>query len=393
MWAEILRYLREGTLAQLGRDLLDVLITYYIVYRVWLVMRGTRAMQVGAGLALVFALYVVAQLLRLSTVLNILGAVLSSAILIVVVVFQNDIRRGLMRVGSGAWFGGSPSEDRRVIDEVVEAATILARHRTGAIIVFEQEANLDEFVGSNKGHAIDAAVSRDLLTTLFVPEGMNKLHDGAVIIRGRRVAKAGVFFPMPDARVLDQSFGSRHRAAMGITEETDAVVVVVSEERGSISFCFNGNIVSDLDGQKLRAALEGVFSQPASRKGRWEGVREALWRASRLSSSARTPPARAGSEEAKPRDTLRIRTNVPVEAAPASKVPVSSVALSAAPAPLRKKKTKAPKGDAAPGPASLAESATPLTSGASQKMPRMEKVTGRESSEPSKDAEPDERPD
>jgi hypothetical protein len=96
---------------------------------------------------------------------------------------------------------------------------------------------------------------------------MNKLHDGAVIIRDLRIAKAGVFFPMPDSRVVDASFGSRHRAALGITEETDAVVVVVSEERGSISFCFNGNIVGNLDGPGLRRALEGVFT-PKSRKRR-----------------------------------------------------------------------------------------------------------------------------
>src|SRR5439155_17556099 len=142
-------------------------------------------------------------------------------------------------------------QESRVIDEVVSAATELARHRMGALICFEQEANLDEFV-VGQGTAIDAAVQRELLVSIFIPEGVNKLHDGAVIIRDLRIAKAGVFFPMPDSRVLDPSFGSRHRAALGITEETDAVVVVVSEERGTISFCFNGNIVGNLDGPGLR---------------------------------------------------------------------------------------------------------------------------------------------
>jgi hypothetical protein len=135
----------------------------------------------------------------------------------------------------------------------------------GALVCFEQEANLDEFVVS-QGTTIDAIVQRELLVSMFIPEGANKLHDGAVVIRNLRVAKAGVFFPMPDTRVLDKSLGSRHRAALGITEETDAVVVVVSEERGTISFCFNGNIVSNLDGASLRQALLGLFGQRPRKK-------------------------------------------------------------------------------------------------------------------------------
>jgi diadenylate cyclase len=257
----ILTYVSERKLDGLLRDLLDVVIVYYACYRSLLVMRGTRAVQVGAGLAMLLALYVVARLLELVTVLTVMSTLLSSLLLIIVVVFQNDIRRALQRIGSQAIFARfARGPETRVIDEVVEAATELARHRIGALITFEQDANLDEFVGSHKGHVIDAAVSRELLVSLFVPEGVNKLHDGAVIIRHLRIAKAGVFFPMPEQRIVDSSFGSRHRAALGITEETDAVVVIVSEERGTISFCFNGNIASNLDGPKLRTLLEAVFS-------------------------------------------------------------------------------------------------------------------------------------
>jgi uncharacterized protein (TIGR00159 family) len=262
-------FFESRTLAQLARDALDIFLVYYIVYRALLVLRGTRAMQVGMGLAMVFVLYVVAQVLQLVTVLNIMSALISSMILIIVVVFQNDIRRGLQRVGSRAWFGGMiRSQESKVIDAVVEAATDLARHRIGALITFEQDANLDEFVGVHKGHVLDAQVSRELLVSLFVPEGVNKLHDGSVVIRNYRIAKAGVFFPMPEGRVVDESFGSRHRAALGITEETDAVVVIVSEERGTISFCFNGNIASNLDGAKLRTMLEAIFSPKVRRKSR-----------------------------------------------------------------------------------------------------------------------------
>ena len=247
------------------RDALDIFIVYYVVYRTLLVLRGTRAMQVGAGIGILFVLYLVAQSLELVTVLSIMQALITSMILIIVVVFQSDIRRGLQRVGSRAWFSFARTQESKVIDEVVEAATELARHRIGALITFEQDANLDEFVGVHKGHTIDAQVTRELLVSLFIPEGVNKLHDGSVIIRNLRIAKAGVFFPMPEGRVMDDSFGSRHRAALGITEETDAVVVIVSEERGTISFCFNGNIATSLDGPKLHAMLEAIFS-PKVRK-------------------------------------------------------------------------------------------------------------------------------
>jgi len=269
MLGSLYAFFESLTPLQVVRDILDIFLVYYIVYRALLVLRGTRAMQVGVGLAMVFVLYIVAQLLQLVTVLNIMGALISSMILIIVVVFQNDIRRGLQRVGSRAWFGGLVrTQESKLIDAVVEAATDLARHRIGALITFEQDANLDEFVGVHKGHVLDAQVTRELLVTLFIPEGVNKLHDGSVIIRNYRIAKAGVFFPMPEGRVVDDSFGSRHRAALGITEETDAVVVIVSEERGTISFCFNGNIASNLDGAKLRTMLEAIFSPKVRKKSR-----------------------------------------------------------------------------------------------------------------------------
>ncbi len=293
-------FFSSRTPLHLLRDALDIFIVYYVVYRGLLVLRGTRAMQVGAGFGVLFLLYLVAQALELVTVLSIMGALISSMILIFVVVFQNDIRRGLQRMGSRAWFSFSKTQESKVIDEVVEAATELARHRIGALITFEQDANLDEFVGVHKGHTIDAQVTRELLVSLFIPEGVNKLHDGSVIIRNFRIAKAGVFFPMPEGRVMDDSFGSRHRAALGITEETDAVVVIVSEERGTISFCFNGNIATSLDGPKLHAMLEAIFS-PKVRKStarKSKQIRESL---TPSPPSTREPePSEISSPEATP---------------------------------------------------------------------------------------------
>jgi uncharacterized protein (TIGR00159 family) len=333
----VLIYLQNRSIFELLRDGLDIFIVYYLVYRALLVLRGTRAMQVGIGLGMVFVLYVVAQLLELVTVLSIMGALISSMILIIVVVFQSDIRRGLQRVGSRAWFGSFVrAQESKVIDEVVEAATELARHRIGALITFEQDANLDEFVGVHKGHTVDAQVTRELLVSLFIPEGVNKLHDGSVVIRNLRIAKAGVFFPMPEGRVVDASFGSRHRAALGITEETDAVVVIVSEERGTISFCFNGNIATNLDGPKLRSMLEAIFSPKVRKSTRKapKAPRETLPPPEPPPQSRREPEPRprpsSDPDGAHPRISLVATEQA--EQAPASRRPR---AASEPPAPLR----------------------------------------------------------
>jgi dihydropteroate synthase len=249
------------------RDALDIAIVAYVLYRALLVLRGTRAQQVAVGLVVIAGVYVAARWAGLVTLVSLMDMVLSSAVLVLVVVFQNDIRRGLMRVGDRAWLPGlARSRETELIDEVVAAATELARHRMGALIAFEQNATLDEFVVGH-GIAMDAVISRELLVTIFQPESVNKLHDGAVIVRSLRLASAGVFFPMPEGRHnLDSSLGSRHRAALGVTEETDAVVVVVSEERGSITVCYHGNMIQHLDGQKLKAVLLDLLGYKQPRK-------------------------------------------------------------------------------------------------------------------------------
>jgi diadenylate cyclase len=357
---QLFDYLARRAFTELVRDAADLIITYYLIYRISLVLRGTRAVQIGLGLALLLVLYVVSKYFQLGTLFAILGTVLPSAILIIVVVFQEDIRRGLMRMGSGAWLGTGRYQEVRVIDEAIAAATELARHRIGAIIAFEQDANLDEFVGSHKGVEIDAAVSSQLLVSLFLPEAMNKLHDGAVIIRDLRIAKAGVFFPFTQGRVIDESFGSRHRAAMGITEETDAVLVVVSEERGSISFCFNGNIVSDLDGPRLRAALDGVFSPKATSPKQavgtrfWSMLPEQLRRRRSLPPGALPSAAREVPSESPP--SVRIRATPP-PGAPSGVVAESSPAPSAA-KPLRKSAAKAAGGEPSKNPAGSRDSSS-----------------------------------
>jgi len=297
----LLRLFAARPLAQIARDVVDIFIVAYVIYRALLVMRGTRAMQMGIGLGIVFLLYLAAKTFQLTTLNTILSWLLGSIILIIVVVFQNDIRRALIRMGSRAWLASGREQQSRVIEEVVAAATELARHRMGAIIAFEQDANVLEFC-TNAGIDIDSVVTRELLVSMFVPESVNKLHDGAVLIRDLKIARAGVFFPMPETKVLDASLGSRHRAALGITEETDAVVVVVSEERGTISCCFSGNIVLNLDGHALRTMLLGQFGR-ASRKKQPAAAATTARKpvgSTTLSSAPPVPPVRAASTSAPP---------------------------------------------------------------------------------------------
>ncbi len=240
------------------RDAVDVTLVAYAIYRILLFMRGTRAMQVGKGLLLLLVVYVVAERLGLVTAYTLLDRSLASLLLVVVVIFQSDIRRALMRVGNQPFFlRWRRQEETGAVEEVVQAAQSLAHRRVGALIVFERDAALDDFV--SHGTVLDATVSSELLYTLFLPAYENPLHDGAVVIRSARVWKAGGVLPLTNNPSLDRALGTRHRAALGLSEETDAVVVVVSEERGQVSLCFNGNIVRDLDSDSLRRALFGLF--------------------------------------------------------------------------------------------------------------------------------------
>lgn len=271
------------------RDLVDILLVAYTIYRLLLLVRGTGALQVGQGLALVALVYLAAQRLGLATTYTLLDRVLTSFLLLVVVVFQADIRRALMGVGNRPWLlGWRPAEDTDSVDEVVSAVTQLAERHIGALIVFERGATLDDFV--QQATRLDARVSQELIYTLFLPGHENPLHDGAVLIRDARVLSAGAFLPLTTAIDLDRHLGTRHRAAMGISEQTDAVVVVVSEERGEISLCFNGNIIRRLNASSLRQALYGIFYSKRRAAALLKRGVDAEARVSRLRISNPPPP-------------------------------------------------------------------------------------------------------
>jgi diadenylate cyclase len=300
-------YFRAREVWRVVADAFDITLVAFIFYRGLLLIRGTRAMQMVIGLVLVFLVYQLARRAELITLFTILDELLTYVVLIVVVLFQNDIRRGLMRVGSRPFFRAARSaRESQVIEEVVKAATALAQKRIGALVVFERDATLDEFI--EHGTRLDAAVSKELLYSIFVPSYENPMHDGAVVIRDGRLWEAGVFLPLTESKKIDRTLGTRHRAAIGISEETDAVVVVVSEERGTASLCFSGNVVRDLDPNMLRQALVGLFEKPA-RKGKDRPKKEGTGRTSTVSpaphaesrpSSLPPPSSAAEAEESAP---------------------------------------------------------------------------------------------
>lgn len=255
-----LQNLYDGlTLGSVATTLVDVALVYYLIYRILLTIRGTRAAQMIVGIVLLGASYFIAERFALTTISWLLDNFIAYFIILIIVVFQQDIRRALGRIGQNVLPFGRKEQTTQVVDEVVAATAQLARARMGAIIVFEREATLDQFV--DDATRIDGVLSRQLLVSLFVPVKDNELHDGAVVIgKSHRIDLARALLPLSRATDLGPEFGTRHRAALGITEDTDAVAVVVSEERGEISLCFKGSIARDLEPVMLRRALVGLFA-------------------------------------------------------------------------------------------------------------------------------------
>ncbi len=238
------------------QDVLDVGIIAFVVYRLIHMIRGTRAMQMIIGLIVVLFAYVSSQMLGLFTLNWVLDNFLGSILLVIIVVFQSDIRRALTQVGTAPLFGGADRIERgQVLEEITKAVVALASKRTGGLIVLEREVGLNEYI--EVGTHLDARVSRELLESVFIPH--SPLHDGALVIQKGRATAARCFLPLSVDPNLSKALGTRHRAAIGLTEETDAVAIVISEEQGKISLVAGGKVDQDLDGPRLRSSLQGLF--------------------------------------------------------------------------------------------------------------------------------------
>jgi uncharacterized protein (TIGR00159 family) len=237
------------------QDFIDVLIVAFIIYRIFLLIQGTRARQLIVGLIVVLFMFYLSRRLEFFTLTWLLNNFIASIVVVIVVIFQDDIRRLLLSLGRNPLFRKiTYVEETLLFDEIVGACTAMASKKTGALIVLEREIGLEEFM--EIGVRLDAQANRDLILSIFQPS--SPLHDGAIIIREGRIRAAGCILPLAMKEGIGKDFGTRHRAAIGITEVTDALSIVVSEERGIISYAYRGNIFTGADSATLVAVLQDL---------------------------------------------------------------------------------------------------------------------------------------
>lgn len=239
-------------------DVLDILVVAIIIYELLKLIRGTRAMQMAMGIALIVGMFYLSRGLQLETLNWLIRNLIGYVVFAVIVLAQADIRRALVHLGRGRFFRRLDRKvaDDDTVEELVVAATTLAAKKIGAIIVIERSIGLRNYIES--GIPLDAKLTYDLLVSIFQPT--SPLHDGAVIVQNERAAAAACFLPLTINPRTSRELGSRHRAAIGVTEENDAVAIVVSEETGRISIVEDGNLEHDIDSERLRARLREVVT-------------------------------------------------------------------------------------------------------------------------------------
>ena len=245
-------------------DLIDILIVSVIVYYLINLIRETRAMQLVKGIIFLFIAFFLSQWLKLNALNYILGGAMQIGAFAVIVIFQPELRNllermGRFKVGRIIDFASDTTEDdlHRVIDSIAQAAANMSATKTGALIVMERATRLGEYIST--GTMLDANVSSGLLENIFVPN--TPLHDGAVIIRNNKIVTAGCLLQLTANNNLSRDLGTRHRAAIGLSEVTDAVIIVVSEETGKISIALNGSLTRNLSRESLAKALKKIMSQ------------------------------------------------------------------------------------------------------------------------------------
>lgn len=243
-------------------DIIDILIVTVIIYFLLMLTRQTRASAVLKGLVVLLIATFVSDLLGLTALNWLLMSVVNNGAVVLVILFQPEIRKALEQLGRGAVrensHAGEGEDQARIIDEIIQCMTDLSRRRVGALIVFEQKTGLKDVIET--GTAVDARISAPLLENIFEPN--TPLHDGAVVIRGTRVVAGACILTLTEGRGISRELGTRHRAAIGISETTDAIVLIVSEETGIMSMARGGRLTRHLDTKSLREILEGIYAQP-----------------------------------------------------------------------------------------------------------------------------------
>ncbi|UWG99180.1 diadenylate cyclase CdaA [Dehalobacter sp. DCM] len=238
-------------------DIVDIAVVAIIIYQLLMLIKGTRAVQLIKGLFVLMVIYLLARQMQLDTLSWILNKVWGMLLVAIPVVFQPELRRALEQIGRGKFITMHPGttgaeEYKKLIEELVRCSQVLSQSRIGALIVIEKTTGIQEYIET--GVKIDGVVSSEFLVNLFIPK--SPLHDGAVIIRGDRVAAAGCFLPLTQYNGLQKDLGTRHRAALGLSEVSDALIIIVSEETGVVSTAKNGKMTRFLDEKSLRDLLK-----------------------------------------------------------------------------------------------------------------------------------------
>lgn len=267
---EIINAIGSGFMQFSFGDALDILIIAWIVYKLIIWTKETRAYQVLKGFGILFLAYFVSQIMQMSTLGFLLSMLTQSGIIVVVILFQSEIRRAFEHIGRGKLFDksiwtGLVTESTDTIREIQRAVQNMARKRIGALIVIEQAVALGDIIAT--GTRIEGVVSSALLENIFVPN--TPLHDGAVVIRSNTVVAAGCFLPLSDDMDIARELGTRHRAALGISSVSDSVTIVVSEETGIISCMREGRITRYLDNKSLKDILEGLYTNGKANSFAW----------------------------------------------------------------------------------------------------------------------------
>lgn len=232
-------------------DIVDIFIIYLIIYYLLKFLAGTRGWQILIGIIFIFSFWMISKLFNLKTVEWVFDNLWSIGIFMMVVIFQPELRKGLAKLGERGLFKYIGLSNKKIIDDIIRACLFMADRKIGALIVFERNVDLINYI---EGYVnLDADVSVEIIVSIFTPQ--TPLHDGAIVIRNRKIAYARAFLPLTISTNVPDNVGTRHRAAIGITEETDAIAVVVSEEKGEISICFDGKIHKNLDALVLRKKL------------------------------------------------------------------------------------------------------------------------------------------
>ncbi|MFZ5996338.1 MAG: diadenylate cyclase CdaA [Nitrospirota bacterium] len=246
------------------QDFFDIAIVSLIFYRILLMIKGTKAAQMLLGLGVLLIASFFSKYLQLYTMDWIIQSFWSQVVIVLIILFQPEIRRALAQMGESSFFQNlTTAEELKSLEEIVRATVALANRKIGGLIVIEREVSLRDYV--EMGTPLDAKVSKELLLSIFHPT--SPIHDGAIVIRGNRVVAAGCFLPITLGADVSKSLGTRHRAGIGITEETDAVAIIVSEETGTVSVAMTGKFQTNIDMGTLRDILTDLFTESKKGKG------------------------------------------------------------------------------------------------------------------------------